>query len=94
MAEWKSLDTAPRKDEAGNPVPIILFLPCAWHKKAENAPPHAPPAEIAHAHVVGWWSEQQQGWITGIHWKSGGAFQATVYPSLWCELPPEPELPK
>lgn len=87
MSGWKSLDTAPRKDEAGNPVPLLLFLPSAWHKADESGRPN----EVAHGRVVGWWDDVQSAWVIGVHPKAGGLLP--VYPSLWADLPGEPELP-
>lgn len=83
---WKPLPDATKADKDGNPVPVLLFLPTAWHK----ADAEGRPVEAAHARVVGWWDDAQQSWVTGIHPK---APTVPVYPSLWAPLTDEPVLP-
>lgn len=85
---WKPLDSAPRRDEEGNPVPVLLFLPSLPTAHKEDGRPEA----VFHARVVGWWDDQWQAWVTGIH--PHGATVMAVFPSLWAELLAEPELPK
>jgi hypothetical protein len=61
---------------------VWLFLPSASWKADANGRP----TEVAHKSVVGRWDKSQSAWIdikTGNH----------VYPSLWCDAPPDGVMP-
>lgn len=77
---WKPLPDAPRDK------PVLLFLPAGWWKHDRDGRV----VEAEHAKVVGWWSESDAAWVTGVHPK--GAI-VSVYPSLWADLPDDPVLP-
>jgi hypothetical protein len=93
--EWKSLDSAPKEDKDGHPVPIVLFLPGVHYKTGEDG---RPIGSVHHGRVIGWWDKKSSAWVYGIHNAAHVpgrhlAHVRPVHPSLWTELPDEPELP-
>jgi hypothetical protein len=83
---WKPLADAKKLDDAGNPIPVLLYLPGAWHKTDETGVPLA----AAHGCVVGWWDAKVNGWVTGTWVVAPNLGGQQVYPSLWTELPAWP----
>lgn len=75
--DWRTLDQAPHHK------PVILF--CPYTESPDGTGAH-PDAKAAHCRIVGWWSDQEQHWVS----KLPGGKEVRVYPSRWAELLDEP----
>lgn len=84
---WKPLADAKKLDDAGKPVPVLLYLPGVWHKTDEET---KLPIAVAHGRVVGWWDAKLESWVTAL--SPNHAQPHKVYPSLWLELPDGPDV--
>lgn len=74
---WKPLQDAPRDR------PVLLF--CPWVDSPDGTGAH-PDAKVAHARVVGWWSEKFAHWASALP----GGEEQRVYPSRFADLLDEP----
>jgi len=80
------MDSAPRALKPDDPVvQVLLFLPGAVHA----ADKEGRPTEVSHSRVVGWWDVTRSVWVAGLHPDRPAH---VVYPSLWSEIPDEPQL--